>query len=280
MKKVVLSILVVIMIVTCVFAAVACSKDSYVYVAENGSAGEDYAKEYVGAFGGEAVTVLAQNKIFMEIVSGTADIGFMDAIMANYYISAESAAYSGKIEIVDAGIPDESFAIGFRKNDTYLAYKFNMALYQLQEEGKINEIAESYNLKDQLIVIEEPTAPQNADQSSWTYVQSNGFKVGYTVYAPIAFPDTNNSLIGFDVDLAKAACQELGISISFVEIEWDQKFTALNSKNIDAIWNGFTYDSDRAQRVTFSSFYMKNKQVAVVKAGRKDIVKNYSEISK
>ncbi len=280
MKKVVLSILVVIMIVTCVFAAVACSKDSYIYVVEGGSAGEDYAKEYVAAFGGEIVTFEAQKSIFMELVSGTADIGFMDVIMANYYVSAESATYSGKIEIVDAGIPDESFAVGFRKADTYLAYKFNMALYQLQEQGKINEIAERYNLKDQLIVIEEPTAPQNADQSSWTYVQSNGFKVGYTVYAPIAFPDTNNSLIGFDVDLAKAACQELGISISFVEIEWDQKFTALNSKNIDAIWNGFTYDSDRAQRVTFSSFYMKNKQVAVVKAGRKDIVKNYSEISK
>lgn len=84
-------------------------------------------------------------------------------------------------------------------------------------------------------------------------------------------------LKGFDIDLAREVASVMGVSVRFKEIDWDLKETELENKNIDVVWNGFTYtedrdngyfDEDRNQQIgglAFTEFYMENKQVAVVK---------------
>lgn len=95
--------------------------------------------------------------------------------------------------------------------------------------------------------------------------------VGYTIYAPMNYLDENGDLIGFDTDLAKAVFENLGYEVIFKEINWDNKYTDLNSNVIDCVWNGFTCntaDDDgvaRADKVDFSYNYMENLQVIVVK---------------
>ena len=96
--------------------------------------------------------------------------------------------------------------------------------------------------------------------------------VGYTVYAPMNYFDDNNKLIGFDTELAEAVFCNLGYKVIFQEIDWNQKYTDLNSGAIDCVWNGFTCntaDDDgilRAEKVAFSYNYMENRQVIVVRA--------------
>lgn len=87
----------------------------------------------------------------------------------------------------------------------------------------------------------------------------------------------SKELIGFDIELAKAVADKLGVGVSFVEINWDTKEAELDNRSIDAAWNGFTYtkardegyfDEDRNQQIgglDFTGMYMENKQVAVVK---------------
>lgn len=95
--------------------------------------------------------------------------------------------------------------------------------------------------------------------------------VGYTVYEPMNYEDENGELIGFDTDLAKAVFTNLGYEVLFQKIEWENKYTDLNSDTIDCVWNGFTCntkDDDgiaRADKVDFSYNYMENRQVVVVK---------------
>ncbi len=95
--------------------------------------------------------------------------------------------------------------------------------------------------------------------------------VGYTIYAPMNYEDDNGELIGFDTELAKAVFTNLGYEVLFQKIEWDNKYTDLNSDTIDCVWNGFTCntaDDDgiaRADKVDFSYNYMENRQVVVVK---------------
>lgn len=95
--------------------------------------------------------------------------------------------------------------------------------------------------------------------------------VGYTVYAPMNYFDDNNKLIGFDTELAEAVFGNLGYKVIFQEIDWNQKYTDLNSGAIDCVWNGFTCntaDDDgilRAEKVDFSYNYMENRQVIVVR---------------
>ena len=96
--------------------------------------------------------------------------------------------------------------------------------------------------------------------------------VGYTIYAPMNYME-GDELVGFDTDLAKAVFEGLGYKVRFQEIDWNEKYTDLESGNIDCVWNGFTCntaDDDgilRADKVDFSYNYMENRQVVVVKAG-------------
>jgi len=97
--------------------------------------------------------------------------------------------------------------------------------------------------------------------------------VGYTVYAPMNYYDDNNELIGFDTELAEAVFDKLGYKVMFQLIDWNSKYTDLESGAIDCVWNGFTCntaDDDgvlRTEKVDFSYNYMENRQVIVIKEG-------------
>lgn len=95
--------------------------------------------------------------------------------------------------------------------------------------------------------------------------------VGYTIYEPMNYEDENGKLVGYDTELAEAVFGNLGYKVIFQEIEWESKYSDLNSNTIDCVWNGFTCntaDDDgvlRSEKVDFSYNYMENRQVVVVK---------------
>ena len=100
---------------------------------------------------------------------------------------------------------------------------------------------------------------------------SNTIVVGYTIYEPMNYLE-DGELVGFDTELAKAVFENMGYEVTFQEIEWSNKYTDLDSKTIDCIWNGFTCNTSdddgiaRSEKVDFSYNYMENRQVIVVKA--------------
>ena len=95
--------------------------------------------------------------------------------------------------------------------------------------------------------------------------------VGYTIYEPMNYLDEEGNLIGYDTELAEAVFENLGYEVVFQEINWDNKYTDLNSGAIDCVWNGFTANTSdddgvaRADKVDFSYNYMENRQVVVAK---------------
>lgn len=103
--------------------------------------------------------------------------------------------------------------------------------------------------------------------------ESKTVVVGYTIYAPMNyFEEGSDKLVGFDTELAEAVFGNMGYEVLFQEIDWNQKYTDLDSGAIDCVWNGFTCntaDDDgilRSEKVDFSYNYMENRQVIVVKA--------------
>ena len=79
------------------------------------------------------------------------------------------------------------------------------------------------------------------------------------------YVDNYKNLKGFDIDLAKAACEKLDITPNFQEIIWEQKETELSSKQIDLIWNGLTITEERKQNLEITLPYMSNTQSIIVK---------------
>ena len=92
------------------------------------------------------------------------------------------------------------------------------------------------------------------------------FVVGFDAdFPPYGFKD-GSEYKGFDLDLARAVCEKKGWKFVANPINWDSKDMELNSGSIDCIWNGFTIQG-RENSYTFSSPYVDNSQVVLVKAG-------------
>jgi len=82
-------------------------------------------------------------------------------------------------------------------------------------------------------------------------------------FAPMGFKDESGKLVGFDVDLAKATFEKMGLELKLQPIDWAMKETELNSGNIDMIWNGYSITKERKEKVAFTEPYIGNRQIII-----------------
>lgn len=99
-------------------------------------------------------------------------------------------------------------------------------------------------------------------------------KIGYTIYEPMNYTDENGDLTGFDTEFAEAVCEKINMRPSFIEINWDTKFTTLDAGQIDCIWNGMTISDEVKTNCAVSKAYVKNAQVVVM---AKDKINEYAD---
>ena len=117
----------------------------------------------------------------------------------------------------------------------------------------------------------EDAAPADdaAADSDLAYVQDKGtLVVGITDFAPMDYQNENGEWIGFDADMAKAFAESLGVSVEFVEIDWDNKILELGGKSIDCVWNGMTLTDEVTSAMACSNAYCNNSQVVIVPADK------------
>ena len=99
--------------------------------------------------------------------------------------------------------------------------------------------------------------------------------VGITDYAPMDYKDENGEWTGFDAEFAQLFAKELGVECEFYVIaDWGKKFMELETKQIDAVWNGMTITEEATSNSSVSDPYVINAQVVVMKA---DVVANYAD---
>ncbi len=85
-------------------------------------------------------------------------------------------------------------------------------------------------------------------------------------FPPMGFRNEDNELVGFDIDLATAVCEKLGMKLEVQTISWASKEQELDSGNIDCIWNGFGYTEERNEAMTLSYIYIKDESIFFVRA--------------
>ena len=106
--------------------------------------------------------------------------------------------------------------------------------------------------------------------SDLAYVKKNGkIVVGITDYEPMDYKDENGQWTGFDAEFAQLFAEELGVKCEFFVIaDWSKKFYELETKNIDAVWNGMTINDMALNNSSVSDAYVVNAQVVVMKADK------------
>lgn len=126
---------------------------------------------------------------------------------------------------------------------------------------------------------ETTTAPSDSSSASgeanadWDAIKESGnLVVGITEYEPMDFRDENGEWTGFDAEYAKAVAEKLGLTVKFVEVDWDNKEMELSSKKVDCLWNGMTITDELKKSMDISDAYVINAQVIVMKA---DAIEKY-----
>ena len=107
------------------------------------------------------------------------------------------------------------------------------------------------------------------EDSDLAYVKGT-LIVGLTDYAPMDYKDENGEWTGFDAEFARLVGEKLGVEVEFIEINWDNKFFELETKNIDCIWNGMTITEEVNLNTNCSDAYVVNAQVVVMPADKVD----------
>ncbi|MBC8570048.1 amino acid ABC transporter substrate-binding protein [Zongyangia hominis] len=110
---------------------------------------------------------------------------------------------------------------------------------------------------------------QSQSDSSSASTPAGGEKTDFIVgldvsFPPMGFMSEDNEIVGFDIDMARAVAEKLGLELKLQPIEWSAKDMELNNGNIDCIWNGMTITEERQENMLLLRPYMANNQFIVV----------------
>ncbi|WP_213991970.1 arginine ABC transporter substrate-binding protein [Sodalis sp. dw_96] len=87
-------------------------------------------------------------------------------------------------------------------------------------------------------------------------------------YSPFEFVDANNTIQGFDIDLANALCKEMQAQCTFTNQAFDSLIPSLKFRRFDAVISGMDITPERLQQVSFSQPYYENSAIFIAQKGK------------
>jgi polar amino acid transport system substrate-binding protein len=83
-------------------------------------------------------------------------------------------------------------------------------------------------------------------------------------WPPMEFVNESKEIVGFDIDLMKAAAEAGGFKVEFMNTAWDGIFAGLANGEYDAVISSVTITEDRKKTMDFSAPYINAGQVLIV----------------
>lgn len=82
-------------------------------------------------------------------------------------------------------------------------------------------------------------------------------------YAPFNYTDAEGKLVGFDVDIANALCEQMKVKCDIEAQDWEGIIPGLKAKKYDAIIAAMSVTPERAEQVDFTEPYFTNSLVFI-----------------
>ncbi|MFC2527844.1 MAG: amino acid ABC transporter substrate-binding protein [Campylobacter sp.] len=74
-------------------------------------------------------------------------------------------------------------------------------------------------------------------------------------FSPFSYYNDKNELVGYDVDVARAVAEKLGLKIEFLTAPWDAMLAAFDAGKADAVFNQVSITDERKKKYEYSVPY-------------------------
>lgn len=134
---------------------------------------------------------------------------------------------------------------------------------EVTEAAETEEETEAAETEEETEAAEtEEAAEEESDYTLKSGVLMVGLEIGYP---PMEYFDEDGATpIGFDVEVATALAEELGLELELVDTAWDGIFAGVTTDKYDCIISSVSYTEDRDNTYLLSSPYVANAPVIVV----------------
>lgn len=185
--------------------------------------------------------------------------GEVDAVMLDDAPAEVFVKEYDDLKILDEAFADEEYGIAVSKNNTELLDKINKALEKLQSTGTIDKIAQAW---------EKGEVNKTAYEGQTKEKYANGTLVMATnaEFPPYENRTEENEIIGIDVDIMKAVCDELDMELQVEHTSFDSIFASVERGMADVGVAAITITEERLKKFNFSKPYVAAKQVIIVRA--------------
>ncbi|CAO97218.1 arginine ABC transporter substrate-binding protein [Erwinia tasmaniensis] len=87
-------------------------------------------------------------------------------------------------------------------------------------------------------------------------------------YPPFESLNSENQIVGFDIDLANALCAQMKAECSFTNNPFDSLVPALKFRRYDAVISGMDITAERSKQVSFTQPYYANSAIIIAQQGK------------
>ena len=102
----------------------------------------------------------------------------------------------------------------------------------------------------------------------------------YPPYEWHLIKDGKDEIIGFDIDIAQAIADELGVDLEIKDMDFDGLIPALSTGKIDMIIAGMNPTDERKQSVDFTDIYYTQKDALVIKSEDAENIQSENDLKK
>ncbi len=119
------------------------------------------------------------------------------------------------------------------------------------------------------------SAPAEAEKETLVV----GTSADFAPYEFIVMEDGQEKIVGFDIDLAQAIADDLGLELEIKNMSFDAIITEVVSGEIDLGISGFSPTPERAEVVSFSDLYYMGGQSFIINVEDEELYKDYEDFT-
>ncbi len=259
MKKV-LSVLIILMLVTTVFAG---GKKEQVEIngiadlaglkigVQAGTTGDTWATENANAK--EVAGFKTGMDAALDLKNGAIDAIVLDELPAQAIVDKNDDLMIVRDPAFSAN--KEEYAIAVKKGNKELLASVNATIEALKEDGGYDYLVSCFMSPDGKITI-PPTTLE---------VYAETLKLGTNAAFPPFEYVEGTEVVGFDISMGREIAKDFSMNLEVVDMAFDSLVAALSSGTIDLIAAGMSVTEEREKNVDFSLPYYQSEQVIIIR---------------